>query len=168
MDVRKLLGRTGEWIKKYRYPVLALMIGICLLLLPTSTKKTQQAQASHGTTEVTPTVEERLEDILSQIRGAGKVEVMLTVNYGEETVYQMNEDTVVSDASSSVQTKVVTVTDGDRNQTGLIKQLIPPVYLGAIVVCQGGEDPGIQLAIVNAVSKVTGLGADRISVMKMK
>jgi stage III sporulation protein AG len=36
------------------------------------------------------------------------------------------------------------------------------------VVCQGADDPVVKLLIVDAVSKVTGLGADKISVMKMK
>ena len=62
----------------------------------------------------------------------------------------------------------MTVTDGQRNETGLVRQVNPPSYLGAVVVCQGGDDPRVQLDIVNAVSRITGLGADRISVLKMK
>lgn len=168
MAVRVVLRNLGELIKKYRYAMLVLVIGIGLMLLPTSPKKTQQVQEYAQETEASQTMEDRLEDILGQIQGAGKVEVMLTVALGAETVYQLNEDSAISDTANSIQTKVVTVTDSNRNQTGLIKQIIPPEYLGAIVVCQGGGDPGVQLAIVSAVSKVTGLGADRISVLKMK
>jgi stage III sporulation protein AG len=62
----------------------------------------------------------------------------------------------------------VIITDSSRNESGLIRQVNPPVYLGAIVLCQGGDRPSVRLAIVDAVSKVTGLGADRISVLKMK
>jgi stage III sporulation protein AG len=40
--------------------------------------------------------------------------------------------------------------------------------MGAIVVCQGGDQPTVRLAILDAVSKVTGLGADKISILKMK
>lgn len=168
MDMKLMVSKAGEWIKKYRYAMLVLAIGIGLMIIPTPTKNTRQIQESPRESEVSQTMEERLEEILCQIQGAGRVEVMLTVGLGEETVYQLNEDSVISDTTSSVQTKAVTVTDSDRNQNGLIRQIIPPEYLGAIVVCQGGGDPQVQLAIVNAVSKVTGLGADRISVLKMK
>lgn len=35
------------------------------------------------------------------------------------------------------------------------------------MVCQGADNAAVRLAIVEAVSKVTGLGANRISVLKM-
>ena len=59
-------------------------------------------------------------------------------------------------------------TDSDRNETGLVHQINPPVYLGAVVLAQGADNPVVKLSIVEAVSKVTGLGADKISVLKMQ
>ena len=50
----------------------------------------------------------------------------------------------------------------------MITQVIPASYMGAIVVCQGGDRPSVKLAIVKAVSDVTGLTSDKISVLKMK
>lgn len=43
-----------------------------------------------------------------------------------------------------------------------------PTYQGAIVVCQGADDPGVKLALVQAVASVTGLGTDQITVVKMR
>ena len=40
--------------------------------------------------------------------------------------------------------------------------------VGAIIVCQGGDSPTVRLNIVEAVSNVTGIGSDRITVLKMK
>ena len=39
---------------------------------------------------------------------------------------------------------------------------------GAVVVCDGGDDAAVRLAVTQAVSAYTGLGSDRITVMKMK
>ena len=39
---------------------------------------------------------------------------------------------------------------------------------GAVVVCTGGDDPAAQYLVTNAVSAYTGLGSDKIRVMKMK
>ena len=50
----------------------------------------------------------------------------------------------------------------------MVRQILSPEYLGAVVVCQGANDVQVRLAVVEAVSKVTGLGADKISVLKMK
>ena len=60
------------------------------------------------------------------------------------------------------------VTNEERAQNGLVKQVIPPVFQGAVVVCQGGDQPTIRLAIVEAVADATGLTADKITVLKMK
>ena len=43
-----------------------------------------------------------------------------------------------------------------------------PVYQGAVVVCQGAGDSGVHLAVVQAVSVLTGLGSDKITVVQWK
>ena len=35
-----------------------------------------------------------------------------------------------------------------------------------VVVCPGGEDPAVQLRLVEAVADLTGLGTDRITICK--
>ena len=40
-------------------------------------------------------------------------------------------------------------------------------FSGAVVVCTGGGDPGVQLRITRAVQAFTALGSDRIIVQKM-
>ena len=39
---------------------------------------------------------------------------------------------------------------------------------GAVVVCQGADQPAVRLDVTNAVAAYTGLGSDKISVIKMK
>jgi stage III sporulation protein AG len=144
-------------IKKYRYAALILAFGLVLMLLPVGADKKEPAQAVPAATE--PSLALQMEVLLSQIQGVGKVSVMLTSASGEETLYQTN---------GSEETDTVIVSDSQRNEMGLIRQINPPRYMGAVVICQGGDLPGVRLAVVDAVSKLNGLGADRISVLKMK
>ena len=116
----------------------------------------------------TAELEERLSALLSQVSGAGNVQVILTMSSGEETLYQANEDVSTQENGMTTKTDTVTVTDAQRNESGLIRQVNPPVYKGAVVVCQGADNAAVRLAIVDAVGKATGLGADKISVLKMK
>jgi hypothetical protein len=37
-----------------------------------------------------------------------------------------------------------------------------------VIVCQGGDQPEVKLAVVEAVCDAVGLTADKISVLKMK
>ena len=86
---------------------------------------------------------------------------MLTVKSSEQTVYQT--DTPAADRHDTV-----IITGDDRAQNGLVQQIISPTYRGAIIPCQGADSANVCLAIKDAVSKVTGLDASQISVLKMK
>lgn len=105
---------------------------------------------------------EQLSQLLSQIKGAGKVRLLLTEAAGEKTIYQTDR------TGQDQQSDTVIITGADRGQQGMVQQIIPPEYRGAVVVCQGADDPSVRFAIVEAVSNATGLSTDRISVLKMK
>lgn len=156
------MERITELLKRYRYGVLVLLVGLGLMLLPTSSK--QSAPITADTEMHSLTVAEELEQILSQIQGVGKVKVLLTEAAGEITVYQKNTD----QAADSLREDTVLITDESRQEQGLIRQVLPPQYQGAVIVCQGGDRPSVQLDIVEAVSAVTGLTSDKITVLKMK
>lgn len=150
-----------ELVKKYRYILLIVLAGIFLMMTPQNEEKENVIP-----TEITEKkdVQDSLEEILEQISGTGKVEVLLTYAAGEEICYQVNEDRSADD----VRRDTVLITDVDRNETGLIKQVNPPQYLGALVVCQGADNANVKLSIVKAVMSVTGLTSNQITVLKMK
>lgn len=167
MDQLNFREKIMSFIGQYRYVILVVLIGLVLMMIP---DRNETAMDS-GTEVIVPetvSTQEMLEDILSQIEGVGKVRVLLTILEGERTFYEYDEDTSDTENSGSVRRDTVIISDENRAEQGLIQQVIPPTYLGAIVVCQGGDKPSIQLAIVEAVSNTTGLSADRITVLKMK
>ena len=168
MDIARMRTKASEFIKKYRYIGIVLMAGLILMALPTGKKDDDSPISAEGKSSESATVEKALAEILCKIEGAGNVEVLLTIASGTETIYQTDDNISVSENSSTTQIDTVTVTDSNRNQTGLVKQINPPAYQGAIVVCQGADSARIRLAIVEAVSKATGLNSNYISVQKMK
>lgn len=163
MEMTKWKGKLPDFLKKYRYVLLVLLIGIAMMLIPENGSKASNIEPTQVTNvENSETLEKRLEDVLSSISGAGHVKVLLTQSFGEETIYQTNQDG--GDGNRLV---TVTVTDAQRNESGLVRQILSPKYRGAIIVCGGADDPVVCLAIKDAVSNATGLGTDRISVLKM-
>lgn len=171
MDVKAWHTKLMDFIKKYRYVAIVLLIGVILMMLPTNSSQADGndlAEAAAAAPQQTESINEQLADILSQIEGAGNVRVLLTLAKGEETIYQTDDSISITGESSTTQVDTIIVTASDKSQTGLTRQVNPPTYLGAIIVCQGADKPTVQLAIVDAVSKVTGLGANCISVLKMK
>ena len=168
MEIKKLTSNFSEILKKYRYALLVLLIGILLMNIPSGKTAKKQEKETVITLQPAVDMEKRLVEVLGQIEGVGRVEVMLTQACGEENVYQSNEELSTDESGRSQRKETVTMTDSDRNETALILKTNAPKYLGAIIVCQGAESSAVRLALVDAVSKITGLKSDAISVLKMK
>ena len=96
------------------------------------------------------------------------MKVLLTISKGEKKEYQTDEDQSYNETGNDIRKETVIIRDGEDNETALLIQIIAPEYLGAIVVCEGADDANVKLAVLEAVSKATGLRSDSISVLKMK
>lgn len=167
MDWLAIRNKAVELFKKYKYVLLVLALGLFLMALPERSEEPEEAPEPEATA-AQESLEERLAKILAQIDGVGKVQVLLTESSGAETIYQTDEDSSASDASNSVRMETVIISGASREEAGLVRRVNPPTYLGAVVVCQGGNLPSVRLAVVEAVSNATGISADRITVLKMK
>ena len=167
MDIKGLTGKIKETVFKYKYAVVILLIGIGLLLIPQKAKESPIAQSTQAVRSQTIETDE-LTEILQAIEGAGKVKVLLSIGSGEQTIYQTNSEINTSGESNSTRYDAVVVTDAQRAETGLISQVNPPRYLGAIVVCEGADSATVRLAVTQAVARITGLGTDDICVLKME
>lgn len=156
-----------QFFARYKYILLIFLAGIVLMLFPTADSKKTEQQPTHVQEQAeTVRLEEQLSELLSQLAGAGKVQVLLTEATGQQTVYQENRD--ISQQSESTKTSTVILSDSTREQEGLVCQVNPPTYLGAVVLCQGADLPSVRLSITEAVSNATGLGYHKITVLKMK
>ena len=148
-------------IKKYRYFVLVLLSGIIFMLIPEKTEAKPAPEVIHISEE--ENFQQQLSQILSRISGAGQVEVLLTRAQGSSTLYQT--DSISGEREEKENT--VIVANGNREEHGLVRQVNPPRYMGAVIVCQGGDNAMVRLAVVEAVKSATGLSSDRITVLKM-
>lgn len=166
MDWVAIREKGTQAVKKYKYVLLILALGMVLMAIPEGGEQAQESEEDAVPTQISAS--EELALILGKIEGVGKVEVLLTEAKGYQTVYQTDEDSTVSSDSSSIRVETVIISDANRGEYGLVQRVDPPTYLGAIVVCQGADRPSIRLSVVEAVANATGIGTDRITVLKMK
>ena len=155
----------AQKLEKFKYPALILLLGLTLILWPSKQKQPEAQAPVPEQVESAPSVEEKMEEILSCIDGAGKVRVLLTLRTGDETVYQT--DTTSAKGPDSESRSVTTVMAGSED-VPVVRQTVYGQYRGALIVCQGADSPAVRLQLVNAVAGLTGLPADRITVIKMK
>lgn len=166
----KALRKLTASLKKYA-PVIGVgLVGLLLLLWPQSGARDQKEEApqSMQEDEALTDTERRLEQILSAIDGAGEVRVMLSIRTGAQSVYQTDEKRSVDEAGQTQETTTVFYQQSGSQKTPVLVRTEYPVYQGALVVCGGADSAAVQLAIVDAVRSLTGLGSDKITVVKMK
>ena len=166
MDWVSIGKRVQELFEKYKFVLLIIILGIVFMTLPGKTDNAPVPETKQESVE-SESVEEQLEQILSQIRGVGKVRVMLTEQTGPETVYQVDTDRTEGEETQNIRQETV-ILSGNGAESGLIRTVTPPIYLGAVVVCQGAGSPEVRLAVSGAVAALTGIGTDRIAVLEMK
>ncbi len=163
---RKLTAPLAA-LAKYKYALLVAVLGALLLLWPAGEKKAAAVAAVSGTgREALAETERAMEEILGKISGVGKVDVMLSLHSGGERVLAQDSSLRYSgsvQSPDSYERSTQPVTDGGGV---VVTKETCPQYRGALVVCEGGGDDGVRLQVAKAVSALTGLGSDRIAVVK--
>lgn len=161
-----------ETLKKYKYAVGVLLVGLIFLCWPAGGgESAESAEAVVAAEENLQETEARMRKILSLIHGVGELEIMLTVDAGEKMLLAKDQSLSYSGDTNAPESYIreenfVVVSGGSGGEEVVVTQSVYPVYRGALVVCGGGDDPKVRLAVTEAISALTGLGAEKISVIK--
>ena len=124
-------------------PVLLLALaGILLLfsgggLFGVGSKK---EEAETDPTAYRIALENELAALCSEVKGVGRVSVMITLKEGERTDYAGSKVSSVS----------------------------PPSVLGAAIVCDGGGDAETRAELTRLVSGLLGIGSNRVTVAERR
>lgn len=164
-DKRKWLKGLIEKHRSLVYPVLVLAVGVFLLLLPGKGEDTTTQipeQTDFSLQEFTASVEQ----LLSRIDGAGKLTLQLSLETDGTWSYLYDLQNSQDETSETIQKETVLV-DRDGDQEPITLERVYPEFRGAVVVCQGADSSRVTLAIKEALSSLTGLGMDKIKVLKM-
>ena len=160
-------GESCRKVEAYKYPLLVLLLGAGLLLLPREggAQPTAAPETTAAAVEEEPAaLEAKLEKLLSQMEGAGAVQVVLTLEKSASYTYQTDRET----RDGEERRETVLVSDGAGGEAPVTQETAYPVYQGAVVACQGADSAQVRLDIVRAVASLTGLSSDRITVIKLK
>ena len=168
--------KGGEWVKrgiaalgKYKYVLLVALVGAALLVWPAGGPEAEtRTETEREDLFQVDQMERKLEKALSQVEGVGEVTVVLTLQGGPRQVLAQDGNATEESGRTSRETSTILLSKGSGQQEPAVLQELGPVYQGALVVCTGGEEPQVKLALYEAVSALTGLRADKISICKGK
>ena len=156
---------------RYKFVLVVILAGVVLLLLPSfgGEKRgggaVESSQESGSDPFQVEELERKLEQALAQIDGVGEV---LTLQSGPRRILAQDSQSTVDEGRTEAEVTNVVISAGSGVEGTVTLQQLSPRFQGALVVCSGGGEPTVQLRLVEAVSALTGLGADKISVCKGK
>ncbi|MBP5349559.1 MAG: hypothetical protein J6Z13_04340 [Clostridia bacterium] len=124
-------------------PVLLLALAGILLLISGGGlfgAGSKKEEAETDPTAYRIALENELAALCSEVKGVGRVSVMITLKEGERTDYAGSKVSSVS----------------------------PPSVLGAAIVCDGGGDAETRAELTRLVSGLLGIGSNRVTVAERR
>lgn len=177
----------GLSLKKMRKDQLLILLlsGILLLVIaipsqPSSRNTEEETKTAVSIEEegYTGKMEKKLEQILSEIEGAGEVDVMITLESTAEKIIEKDRasqtDTTRESGSQngtrSSETTSTSETSVYGNATGqeepYVSKEISPKVQGVLVVADGGDKAVVQQNIMEAVQALFDIDTHKIRIMK--
>lgn len=198
-EAKKLFERvTGKRKLEKDQCVILVLIGIlfCVISLPVKKEKTesdlsdtsdaminneQTFEKKGGAGDYALCWEEKLEESLRHVEGAGQCEVLITLRGSEEKVLvgdgtQEQSDTVETDAAGGsrqvseirVERNVIRTVDERGQEVPLVVRTEAPCVEGVVVIVQGADRAQVRRDIIEAIQVLFDIDMNRIAIIKMK
>lgn len=183
--------KNGERLPKKNVFLILFLLGALLFViaLPTGTSagKSEKSSADERrikenenlqTGEYETYIEEKTSYVLSQVKGAGKVTVMVTLkSNGQKLIEkdhlgstQVTEETadgnVRKDSESTSEKISVYEQTADGASVPYVSKELTPEVEGVVVIADGGGDAVVARNLTEAVQALFGVEAHKIKIMK--
>ena len=173
----------GKKVDKKKVGILFL-IGVLLIIIsiPLPSKKTSnmnmEEQANHLSSNQTETptndytamevnykhtLETQLQDLLVNMQGAGKVQVMITLQATSQKVLEKD----VSTSEGEIEQATV-YSESDYGKIPYVNKELYPKVEGVVVIAEGGDHPVVIKNITEAIQALFEVDTHKIKIMKMK
>ena len=179
MRPEKVSGTVARLLsKEYRPKVIVLLgiVGMALILISqlVDTGLGPDGPSREGppavvgsaeleTREYIRQLEERLQNLISQIEGVGRNKVMVTLESGVEYVYAQEQRR----GAESVEQRFILVETEFGRREALVLTRLPPRVQGVVIVCEGAHDPVVRQKLISVVTTALGIASTRVSVVQI-
>lgn len=198
-EAKKLLGRIsgGKKIRKDQCLILILAgVLLCVISLPVEKEKSKSGlldttsaiiqdehtfEKGEASKDYVTHWEEKLEESLRCVEGAGKVRVLIYAGETEEIILARDGTEEVSDttetdaaggsrhiAESRLDKTVVRTVDERGQNVPLVVKTKAPGVEGVVVIAQGADRAQVRRDIIEAIQVLFDVDMNRISIIKMK
>jgi stage III sporulation protein AG len=194
-DLKRRFTKYGSKKVIEKAVIIAIVGVICLIagsvLFEGSTTKEVNGKTlgSSGNVQTVQTInqsneapnsemEKSLQLILSKIKGAGKVDVMITFFSGNESIPALDVKTSENDTQekdkeggsriikqSDIENKTIYEENQGVKKPFIVKELLPKVK-GVVIVADGAEDTEVKINLAKATEALLDIAAHKIQVFQ--
>lgn len=199
MDILKKIKEikeitTGQSKRKLiENTAIVIIIGIMIIVAGGTIfggKKTDNKQSVQQKTDtqkvetdyITSTdIEKKLKYLLSQVQGAGKVDVMITYSTSSEEIVAYDTKNNKSSTEENdnqggkrvvseeeMQSTIAYEEDGDGKKEPVILKKLEPEIRGVLVVAEGADSIAVRERLINAVTVALDTPVHRVQVVQRK
>lgn len=181
--------------EKKEKAIIIFLLGVFFLLAATPLSSISGKKNEEETTEIEESLnqsaknedydayiealENKLEQTIGGMEGAGKVLVMITLKDNGEKILDKNqpyendssksvEEGKESESTSFKSDQETVLIEKEGNTEPIVVQEIYPEIEGVVVVCEGGDDAALALHIKEAVQALFSIDAHNIVVCKLQ
>ncbi len=162
------LGLNKKIILLVALGIIVLLSGI---LSGVSEEKAEISDNEYNSSRYIEETQKELEALLSQISGAGKVRVMISLENAYENVYATGQSTKAErDETAKKQENTeeyIIVKTGSNTEECLIVKVYEPKIKGVAVIAQGAGNTTVEKAITDTVCALFDISTQKVSVEKM-
>lgn len=124
-------------------------------------------------------LEEKLEDMIGSVEGAGKTKVMITLQNGIEYIYASEDkislnssETTGSNGSMSSEEKENSensyiIIEDEKGERALIRTELMPSINGVVVICEGAENSEVAERIRQVVTTALNISSRRVCITQL-
>ncbi len=156
-----IFGKIRRFFSKFKLPIALFTLGVALLLFGNASPE-KDSDSDVGTNtyyenaEVyTELLEKKIRSLLSELDGVSDVNVLLTLDGGNERIYAENS------SAGSVDYLIINGSDGE--EAVLVREIYSSVR-GIAVVCKGGSTAETRRIITELLAAAFDLPYTKISV----
>lgn len=176
VDLKEKLTKVVERLKKVKHIHIYLAVGVallvcCIYFISISPDKNKENKSSisidnisanfESSGEYIDYLENKLESVITRVKGVGDADVIITLEKGFEYIYVTEEETKTTSNGTSITSSSVVMVDGQP----VIKEEIYPVVKGIVVVANGADDIGVKLNIVSIIQTVIEIDNTKINII---
>ena len=170
-------------VKHIELIVVAILAVIIILIIFSDFKKPQTKTSTNvsvtntsSTFEYATQLENRIEDALSKISGAGNVKVLLTFDGVKELVLAKQTDEKTSKTTNSstngsqnvaetttVSTEPVLISENGSTNPIVLMEILPEIK-GVIVIAQGADNIRVKLDLLKAIQALLKVDSSQVEI----